>query len=709
MEEGFSASHVYKQPGVYTISCRLMDIDRNSYENVYKVDVVVLEAIPTILRFAETSEQVVNKVSKITKVASIEALQAASVGVNLNIVPTRTFDKDETKEKHYREVESTISEHYWAFYENTGVCPAFSFNPVEKYTPEYQEIFGKFSYDLATGKRVVELKSVLGDVTPDDKLLSVNLVDPEASIPESGKPYNNIQARIQRVFSKDDIPDDYYLLGRRAFVDIYYKSDVESEQDKLFISYDFESQKPYNEVTSVANYVNNTPLGLKVKVEQNTATPEYALSLNGFLHDPDADTKMDSTLAHSFFDGLEANIYHIPHIRYTGEDFGVDDENFSCTPFYYLPKDVESVVRYTPTGKNTTPFPYENTPDGVTWYNRHIFAVSDFLHFNTSSGCTIMGDKDEEGAVRSMEDYPVPHEIYHREDSERIINALTPHRAFGNAPNVREAFRVLFNNDEWLDKSLTKVLGFFDDTVDVDKCHVDYLVSILHSMNENTDVYSDECFNAVNEIRDFARIASMNHSMLVGHEVSESPDISFNGETGGKNIGNEIYASDVLFTDEQGYVAAFNRDGKFYRVFPRVPLVVYDKGTRKSFTVNFHNITSPIYYDGVQYIFDDEYGTRNTTPYKMSDYSTSWGWNLLLPDRYYLEGSHDTLIDPYYRFFLYNPATESTRIGNYLEAETITDEVADPVRWDADWGTMYKMFHKLIVEHGLFIDDKGDS
>lgn len=153
--QGTSAEHAYTKAGKYTITCTFFDVDKVPYENMYKVDVIVKESIPTILRFAETVDgDVVAKVSKIAKVARIEALRSSQVPNYLNIVPKRAFEINETVETEFQELperaDATLHERYYSFYQNMAESPRFSFEPTAVYQPTYQILYGRYVFDEAS-------------------------------------------------------------------------------------------------------------------------------------------------------------------------------------------------------------------------------------------------------------------------------------------------------------------------------------------------------------------------------------------------------------------------------------------------------------------------------------------------------------------------------------------------------------------------------
>lgn len=140
MIEGTTAEHAYTTAGKYTITCTFFDVDKMPYKNSYSVDVIVKEAIPTILRFAETPEKVETKISKISKVAKIEALRSYNVETALDILPKRVLPKNIKLASFFelpKDSSATLDNLYYSFYCNKEKSPLFSFDPALKYTPEY--------------------------------------------------------------------------------------------------------------------------------------------------------------------------------------------------------------------------------------------------------------------------------------------------------------------------------------------------------------------------------------------------------------------------------------------------------------------------------------------------------------------------------------------------------------------------------------------
>lgn len=125
-------------------------------------------------------------------------------------------------------------------------------------------------------------------------------------------------------------------------------------------------------------------------------------------------------------------------------------------------------------------------------------------------------------------------------------------------------------------------------------------------------------------------------------------------------------------------------------------MVAWDSYTREGRIVNFHNVLSPVYYGGIRMEFSADWSTENTMAVRIGDYGSSWGWGLLLPERYYRVAGEDNAISAYYRFFLLNPKVSRYRYGAFVEERSAPEEFYDPESWDADWGVSHRMLLKVL-------------
>lgn len=274
-----------------------------------------------------------------------------------------------------------------------------------------------------------------------------------------------------------------------------------------------------------------------------------------------------------------------------------------------------------------------------------------------------------------------------------------------DSSNLKDAFKCIFNNDNWLEKTLTKITHFFNNTVHGDTCHVSYLVSLLQSMGEELGEYSESSFQLLNDLNDFTRLLSMQRTNLIGHETSATLDTVFDGEHKGKNVNDEIYPDDIIFTDENGLIIGYQREGKPYKLEVPTEIIIYDRFTKTSRSANFFGFPSPTKWDEDD--FDREFleykevykKNRDDLVFTILDYHKNWGWNLLLPDRFWTHtDAAKNTIGAYYRFFILDPNTEKRRFGNYVDISSFGTEGGGILNenWDADWKMAFHILQKIL-------------
>jgi hypothetical protein len=143
-------------------------------------------------------------------------------------------------------------------------------------------------------------------------------------------------------------------------------------------------------------------------------------------------------------------------------------------------------------------------------------------------------------------------------------------------------------------------------------------------MGEDILEYEKGGFEGINDMRDFVRLLTMNHSDLIGHVISDKLDTTVRLDRKGKNVSDQIKINDtlVLQNDDTNYtkgkILKFTRGEKTWDCTQiaedGVDLIVQDEYTFETKIVNFRLI--------------------DKTEVEIRDYEPSWGWNLLLPKRY---------------------------------------------------------------------------
>ena len=768
LKEGYNVEHHYSKPGKYKITCVFFDINRQGWTNTYSIMVQVKEIIPTTLKFSDNPLDHKNsiKCSKIEKITTLDSFLGKDVD-NLSVVAKRLFTEEEHKSglsvsyNDIKRIGCYYMQPYYCFLKNEKIFLNNSSDvqsshmlPVEKYEGTYYEMYGKLRYNEAKKEIIYDLAIYHPFRIKEDGLKKLKCIDPNSNILDEEK---YIEVDVRQLSSEKEKEGLEYL-GKRALIDIYYKNDnvSESEFDNNFsFFYDLEEKKITNEMKSGSNYLNMIPLGMSITVVPNDINDvRMAISLNGFLRnvDIDAEYHIDDYFYNSMVKNYKLNGYFTPYIPYKSEEEivvleGTDillssDEISDFIPTetsYYIPKDISiEGLRYEFSnsfiGSQST-IARKNTLGNDTFFC-YEFTFGDFINHNYSFTIKSQSQTLELQSKMTLErtDIPnissliVPTEKYVDVDIKRLVNTYLGHPMFESAVKLKNGFTALLKNENFLSYVMTKGENFLDDRANIRTCYLSNLLSTLKMMGEEITDYETTEFDGVNAMRDFVRILSMNHSDLVGHEINKSSDIRVNNGYKGANVGRLMSIHDKLVIStyvtktgksSKGLVMGFEpylsgNYGPYRNCYSGVfgtHLIVQDKYTKETKIVSFTTIPN---LDEI--ILTDEKSERKYICLK--SYDESWGWNLLLGERFKaakkelknipnmtssrrkkLEDVCGDIVEGYYDFYLFNPIHETERVGNFLDEDTITDRIIDTNAWEAEWGYANEILMKIIVEN----------
>lgn len=769
--EGANVEHYYKKPGRYKITCTFFDINRKGWTNTYSLYVQVKEIVPTSLRFSENEENFKSEIkcSKIEKILKLEALVSPDLE-NINLISKRVIETTEDKaQKSYTDLKSVARYHmrpYYTFlknekiyfYKNEEIHSSYM-RPVENYDVDYHEIYGKFQYDILTEKIALKLFLYYPFKLKDEDHLTYKCIDPNCDITKNDD-YINIS--LKQIFSLDE-EEDIFFVGKRGFVEIYYKNDNLSKKnsDGTYVKdnhftffFDLEEKNIYNDIKSSKNYLNMIPLGYSVAIVPNSLNDvKISMSLNGFLRDIDSSKNIH--IDEYFYNALTKNFiidaYIAPYILYENEgeiieELGYEISNNEISDFktddksYYIPKDIilsDLTVSYR-NDNNTGNQSAINTVDDVyksDTFVRCEITPRDFINHsysikikNKSEDATIIETFDlrKDNIVDSSK-ITIPTEKYTPVDVKKLVDVYMIHPMFDEAYKLKDSLISLFKNKDFLSYILTKSNNFLDDRMNIKTCYLSNLLATLKMMGEEITDYETTEFEGINEMRDFVRILSMNHNDLVGHLVDKPCEIYISKSSMGRNVGKALGLKDRLYLsthttttgyDLKGLVTGYKKyDKETYGPYKKASdnygchLILHDKYTDETRIVSFTTIEK---LNSI--LKEDENGKKYVC---LADYDESWGWNLLLTDRFKLaknelntsknltsmrrkrleEVCHN-VIDGYYDFYTLVTNNEKERIGNFLNENTIIESVEDVELWNEKWGYVNDILLKIIIENG---------
>lgn len=591
--DGYSATHAYSLPGKYTITCTFFDINRQGVQNGYSIQLIVKQVLPTMISFVkeESSNESIT-CSKIEKLASLEILLSNNVKDDMDIIAQRVYDEGEEQEPswddikdlefpHLRKYQTFLERNIEYYYNSTAVYKE-TFTPVEKYSPEYENLYGYFALDEETIVFNCYRIQPYANVEPSP---SIQVNNPNASILEK-ETYSTFA--VIDVSTEEELPKEAQFVGKRAFLDVFYKTDFVKAKDVVFFSFDIDNVNVHNSIDSSTNFLNAPPLGLHFSVlGNNLDEANFSCTLNGFVTSFEP---VDKLVALSLAKDYTFNTLLIPYFRAEYNK-------------YYIPKDFDfskySVVVTNNLNNDSTiitepdQLPYLKTYE-ITGKTKANFSI------NITKG-TVLKTIEFNYDVKDLDAILLPSEKYYNQDVSKLVNVYTPHEMFQHTPKLKEAITKVFENKRFLDYLLTKGINFFDDNVNVKTNYVSNLLSTLKMMGKDAFEYDQTTFEGVNELRDLCRILSMNHTDLVGNLIDENYDIKYTETYKGKHIGDEVFVTDELFILDNANLNDTNRHnkGKIIKIirygaesvmeYPPA-LVVRDNYTNETKIVNFSDI-----------------------------------------------------------------------------------------------------------------------
>lgn len=730
--EGYTATHHYTTPGKYKITCTFFDIDRKGTKNVYSVSVIVKQVIATKLRFniedGMTDVALKHELhcSATEQIARIEAFLSSNITSEPDVIAKRIYKAGEDEEPTWDDVKEFPYPHlrrYWCFlksekdyYHNTNRVWNEEIRPSDRFTPNYNTIYGKF---IVNEDNEIEFDAYyINPYKGTSADIHIAYIDPHCKILEAEE---NSDFFAKPVSSIAEIPEGYVASGKYGYVDIYYRSDFVSEENVLSFFYDMDSMKLSDALESGPNFLNMMPLGMKFAIVKNDINDvEYSITLNGFITSYEGVDKLTqlSLLKDYDFTGIlvpyiQKSIINY-YIREIEEDpLLMEAETFILSEYavgdyfqgeYYIPKDFifSDVFLELLYGENN-----DSKVDSEPYEDADYLRALKFTLKNILEGEFTIGNKKIElnYDLYDLQAEVIPTEKLYKQNVDQLIDVYTPHPLFDGATNLKGMLSNVFKTNNMLNYVLTKGMNFFDDQVNVKTNYVDNLVQTLTMMGQDISQYSETNFDGVNELKDLTRILTMNHSELMGNYIDEAYDIRVTSSDKGKHVGERILVTDKLYCLMDNEVI----DGKHYYKGKVTKIVrTENKGKSNEKTLTFTT------KEPVALIMVDDYARESRIisfsdiqprkidedglgEYVIADYVESWGWNMLLPEDWQKQ-DHAKMIDSYYSFYLLVPPMEKNRIGNFLDPETITDEMVDPDKWIEEDGITFRQLQKVI--HG---------
>jgi len=663
--EAVTATHAYKEPGRYKVTCYLYDRDGEGYYDTFYQQVNVYNYLQDTL-----------------------SLSASNT--------TNTFL---TAGKYIRPILVTRSTS-WQYYEIPYTPDEQSdnfFTPPIKNKPVSEE-----SITTKVASHKFNIDKPVSIITYVSGASAVNYFDSGLSTTHYGHLYPYSSTFIQNVgdsgnteflevssFTTTSTPiyiklvgtqivrttsgdADSFFCGTTGSRLLYYKDDFPSLAANVLLGIDASELKPYS---------NTNTIGYKTTTAKNRSYAKLSITSNG----------LDS-------EGTLPNLFPIDKNKFAESRIGIvikvkDSENFTVKdiPLIKYPDDF---VEFKLTNGSTqysfdifSDFGTLSSLDKGGFWKGYIIPHTNVLAENVylSASVNIQGSPVK-GTSNTFNIYPSGgyYNIAKKGediDFKEIFKEIAIQPLFLDKTVLFNDFLgTIFGDIESIQDSIGKVTyekikNFVDNNSVLDYSNIDQLLSIFKTFDLNDPKYSSNNFNTPKELKRLIDLLSINHSRLFGTQNKFKENFKsfgyLNNPLYGKNLGEEVTISHII-TAGQDLVAFEKFSGEYKYLNSYLPLCA-------SYITLLSN-----------------------NRYYLSSYNSSWGWNLVIPQ------SGGDVLSTYYLFYKYDPGIDGTIENSIINFEdsntTLSFNNSSYEAWSQESGIISNIVaQKLYSKLNLFV------
>ena len=223
-------------------------------------------------------------------------------------------------------------------------------------------------------------------------------------------------------------------------------------------------------------------------------------------------------------------------------------------------------------------------------------------------------------------------------DFEQMFESLIFQETLMDKPMFFEEFLgTIFGNDSvdvdaLGNKIYERISNFINNNTNINTSEILNIVSLANLMQNNANIFDKNLFNFPSKIQRIISLIAVNRDKLFGIKNTFAENFNDFGTTTkdiyGKNLGDAIDTTSYTITAGTDIVA-YEKFSKIYKLL---------------------NTYQPLCA-----------ATPTTLQYKLSDYSSNWGWPLVLPQDVSLQS-----INTYYDFYEYNSQPANDIVGGIL-------------------------------------------
>lgn len=709
--KGLTATHTYKNPGSYSVTCTCFDADENPYKNSYpkaEQTIKVVDILPTIISYTSAYLKKV-EAGLLKNVYAGQQIEVAEVIATLdksitNKVPIKCHAVKAGATNIFDLPPNNPYQHllpYNTFLDEDN-------EPTLSIIPEYKDVYVVFDYSNDSGL-ILNLYIINPEMTA--------LTEVEPLIVDSSIKYI---CNTLMVPSLDSISTlNYYHIGQSGKASIKFQDDLPSSQDELTFVLDTD-YFPDDNVLLGKNTINLVSIGTSLEIKQNNPNKlNIFISTNGL-------TTADNSDEHPIIDiSLENNTFSFCRAKYLGIDSPFVIRLIADNYGYYFIKDIaikeiigncenafvefytglESVlgIPYTSMGSCFgTLKPLVETDELTSTFNLSVSWEGTSLQKSNLSIDNLTFIDLKSFSNKDSKYYLDPKQDYTEYSAKEIWNIYKTHPVFENLPFLDQYMLGIFESDNFLEKVINKGNNFVNDFGNINTCSIISLVSICESLNLTLDLYNNENFSQPESINRLLKILSINHSRLIGTKFKVKDEFETLDKLPGKNRGPQYNLTEKI------YIKTVN--GK--RIWPII--VCYDRFAKQYFLLN----TALLEKVRKSPIKTDEQGEY----FQLIEYFKTWGWNLLLGDfekelfniispnkNLYqmlnllasepIEDKAREQLNKFYYFYQYIDTNETDIHNSYLKPETISDNIKDYNTWYKADGSIDRLLYKTLIEN----------
>lgn len=444
--------------------------------------------------------------------------------------------------------------------------------------------------------------------------------------------YDNLYARIKnntiQNCSKTD--EGSFLVGLSATKDVFYKDDVIGT---AVIDFFYDKTKIFQNDKNP--FVNNLKISLSAQIVENDDVEKLSITSNGL------DGEYYGIKSFNFSKIKFSNI-EIPFTIRVKDLSGFSVKNFNDFTFndvgvsvlssgYEIPSDYYTITQLSSYPGSVVGSILFNIDTKLEYVRLSAYSIQ-----TNDRGSTFTMD----GVSNTFNLYPQNYLYFEKKNEDYDFTEMFKSLRFQEFlidkdvlfdDFIGSIFGTIDSDFNTLGKKIhEKITNFTENHKDIDRCETNSLLSEIKMINGDNLSYDRSLLLSPDRLRRFIDLGSIEKNKLFGYENKFKENFDIKGhtskETYGRNIGNEI-----------------NTDT--YLISAGVPIVALEMFGN---TYTLLNTYQPVEYVG-----------SNT--YKLSSYSSDWGWPLVLPATFSYSD-----FPKYYKFFEYVLEYDGTIKDNTL-------------------------------------------